>query len=374
MTRSPEGRAMKGKAIYVKCPRCNVSLHISPAPTVHPRPPVSVPRPPAPAQPRSAPSTRANRNGECPDKRPRVRLTRDCIHNWIDAVEAETSVQNRAPSSAAPRGILRESGIPPRHENLTVRLVETPLFRVISPAPSLVEPSPSPSSSSSVSSESFFDETPFPRHADLRERLSELISSILLTIGGQTHGALMGESRQAAFRALLPLPGATLNPPTPLTAEAHHQLEASDLVGRPSKGLDFALSSHNLVISGASSATTAPEMRALVRLAYPLGHHGLAVLTMRVGTSSSVQAGDSLDAARERFLGCCNHFHQPDSTSTRSDLEYILFEIEDSVVGVVPEGVLNEHASGGGDLASRLVDMARSVCPGCHEINVTIAR
>ena len=184
----------------------------------------------------------------------------------------------------------------------------------------------------------------------------------------------MVESRQAALRALLPFPAATLNPPTPLAAEAHRQLEGSDPVGRSSKGVESALSSHNLSISGASSATTVPEMRALVRLAYPSGHHGLAVLTMRVGTSGSVQAGDSLDAARERFLGYCNHFHQPDSTSTRSDLQYILFEIEDSVVGVVPEGVLHEHASGGGDLASRLVNMARSVCPDCHEVNVTIAR
>ncbi|KAI5898940.1 uncharacterized protein SCHCODRAFT_02613606, partial [Schizophyllum commune H4-8] len=373
MTRSPESRAVKGKAIHVKCPRCNVSLHISPATTVDLRPPVSVPRPPAPAQPRSALSTRANRNGESPDKRPRMRLTRDCICDWIDAVEAETSTQNRVPSAAALRGILRESGIPPRHENLEVRLVDTPLVRVISPAPSLVEPSPSPSSSSSVSSESFFDETPFPRHADLRERLSELTSAILPIIGGQTHGALMVEYRQAVLRARLPLPAMPLNPPTPLPAEGHDQLEVSDSVGQSPKGVDSALSFHNLSISGASSATTVPEMRALVRLAYPSGHHGLAVLTMRVGTSSSVQAGDSLDAARERFLGYCNHFHQPDSTSTRSDLEYILFEIEGNVVGAVPEGVLNEHASGGGDLASRLVDMARSVCSDCHEINVTIA-
>ncbi|KAL1694927.1 hypothetical protein GGG16DRAFT_100267 [Schizophyllum commune] len=81
---------------------------------------------------------------------------------------------------------------------------------------------------------------------------------------------------------------------------------------------------------------------------------------MRVGTSGSTQAGDSWDAACKRFLGYCEHFHQRDSTFTRSVLELISFEIEESVVGVIQEDVLNEQALGNGDLASRLVDMARS--------------
>lgn len=222
-------------------------------------------------------------------------------------------------------GILREPGKPPRNGELKVRFVDEPLIKLISPAPIIVG---------------------LPEPISLAKRILNIVKKCL--------SALLFSSAP---------PFQPIFYKTPVIRDSVEQLL---------RGVDFALLSRQVFLPNDASTTAVSEVRALTRLDYPSNYRGRAVLTMRVGTSGSTQAGDSWDAACKRFLGYCEHFHQRDSTFTRSVLELISFEIEESVVGVIQEDVLNEQALGNGDLASRLVDMARSVCLDCHDIKVAI--
>ncbi|KAL1700787.1 hypothetical protein EV121DRAFT_213444 [Schizophyllum commune] len=315
--------------------------------------------------------------------------------------------------SVRPRGILRKPGAARRGGNLSIHFIDEPLVKVISPAPDILglpdswtkrgsrskeeseeESLPASTPSTPISSESFFDKTPFPRHAELPQASPERAPS---TIPFPDDHARVGDKEkdfQTSSAGLSAPPPTPRIPHTPLPDEEYEPLPSELSAPPPAPRIPFsplpdeaevedALIEHveqftaevnavlgrQVTVNG--SSTVVPELRALVQLVYPSGYPGPAVLSMRVGTSSAVQAGETWDDARRTFFTYCDSLRPSRHATPRLVIERISFEIEQSVVGV-EAGVLHAHAWGGGDLAVRLVNMARVECPSCRYISVAI--
>ncbi|KAL1669493.1 hypothetical protein GGF50DRAFT_44024 [Schizophyllum commune] len=325
--------------------------------------------------------------------------------------------------SVRPRGILRKPGAARRGGNLSIHFIDEPLVKVISPAPDILglpdswtkrgsrskeeseeESLPASTPSTPISSESFFDKTPFPRHAELPQASPERAPS---TIPFPDDHARVGDKEkdfQTSSAGLSAPPPTPRIPHTPLPDEEYEPLPSELSAPPPAPRIPFsplpdeaevedALIEHveqftaevnavlgrQVTVNG--SSTVVPELRALVELVYPSGYPGPAVLSMRVGTSSVVQAGETWDDARRTFFTYCDSLRPSRHTTPRLRaarglppymfIERISFEIEQSIGGV-EAGVLHAHAWGGGDLAVRLVNMARVERPSCRYISVAI--
>ncbi|KAI4526945.1 hypothetical protein K525DRAFT_257882 [Schizophyllum commune Loenen D] len=323
-----------------------------------------------------------------------------------------TLTATRLPS-VRPRGILRKPGAARRGGNLSIRFIDEPLIKVISPAPDIVglpdswtkrgsrskeeseeESLPASTPSTPISSESFFDKTPFPRHADLPQASPERAPSAIPFPDDHARVCEKEKDFQASPTGLSAPPPTPRIPHTPLPDEEYEPLPSELSAPPPAPRIPFsplpdeaevedALIEHVEQFTAEVSAvlgrqvtvnkppTVVPELRALVQLVYPSGYPGPAVLSMRVGTSSVVQAGETWDDARSPFFTYCDSLRPSRHTIPRLGIERISFEIEQSIVGV-EAGVMHAHAWGGGDLAVRLVNMARMECPSCRYISVAI--
>ncbi|KAL1726697.1 hypothetical protein EV714DRAFT_218870 [Schizophyllum commune] len=344
-------------------------------------------------------------------------VTTLCSVNQAPAPDAPdltlTLTATRLPS-VRPRGILRKPGAARRGGNLSIRFIDEPLIKVISPAPdisglpdswtkrralTLRSPNsesslPASTPSTPISSESFFDKTPFPRHADLPQASPGRASSTIPFPGDHARVCEKEKDSQTSPTGPSAPPPTPRIPHTPLPDEEYEPLPSELSAPPPAPRIPFsplpdetevedALDEHVEQFTAEVSAvlgrqvtvnespTAVPELRALVQLAYPSGYPGPAVLSMRVGTSSAVQAGETWDDARRTFFTYCDSLRPSRHTTPRLGIERISFEIEQSVVGV-EAGVLHAHAWGGGDLAVRLVNMARVECPSCRYISVAI--
>ncbi|KAL1713723.1 hypothetical protein EV715DRAFT_258184 [Schizophyllum commune] len=323
-----------------------------------------------------------------------------------------TLTATRLPS-VRPRGILRKPGAARRGGNLSIRFIDEPLVKVISPAPDILglpdswtkrgsrskeesEESSLPASTPStpISSESFFDKTPFPRHADLPQASPGRAPSTIPFPGDHARVCEKEKDSQTSSAGLSAPPPTPHIPHTPLPDEEYEPLPSELSAPPPAPRIPFSplpdetevedtLIEHVEQFTAEVSAvlgrqvtvnkspTVSSELRALVQLVYPSGYPGPAVLSMRVGTSSVAQAGETWDNARRTFFTYCDSLRPSRHTTPRLGIERISFEIEQSVVGV-EAGVLHAHAWGGGDLAVRLVNMARVECPSCRYISVAI--
>ncbi|KAL1675135.1 hypothetical protein EV122DRAFT_268689 [Schizophyllum commune] len=324
----------------------------------------------------------------------------------LDAPDLTLTLTATRLPSVRPRGILRKPGAARRGGNLSIRFIDEPLVKVISPAPDILglpdswtkrgsrskeeseeELLPASTPSTPISSESFFDKTPFPRHAELPQASPGRDPSTIPFPDNHARVGGLEDNFQASSAGLSAPPPTPRIPHTPLPDEEYEPLP-SDLSAPPSAPripfsplpdeaeVEDALIEHVEQFTAEVSAvlgrqvtvnkpsTVIPELRALVQLVYPSGYPGPAVLSMRVGTSSA-------DNARRTFFTYCDSLRPSRHTTPRLVIERISFEIEQGVVGV-EAGVLHAHAWGGGDLAVRLVNMARVECPSCCYISVAI--